>query len=135
MLGLPAGTDTPFDGVLKGFYKEDADKILKYTALLREDGVSFEDRFELKNGKKMILNGVRISGSDGSVYSDIIWFRDISYIAAQIDGLQKEKQLSDRRADDLKDLVDNLPCPVWMRTPQLSLKIVNKKYLEFCGGK
>ncbi len=135
LLGLPAGTDTPFDGVLKGFYKEDADKILKYTALLREDGVSFEDRFELKNGKKMILNGVRISGSDGSVYSDIIWFRDISYIAAQIDGLQKEKQLSDRRADDLKDLVDNLPCPVWMRTPQLSLKIVNKKYLEFCGGK
>ncbi len=52
LLGLPAGTDTPFDGVLKGFYKEDADKILKYTALLREDGVSFEDRFELKNGKK-----------------------------------------------------------------------------------
>ena len=78
--------------MLKNFYKDDADRILKYITLLKEDGVSFEDRFDLKNGRKVILNGVRISGADGSVYSDLIWFRDISYIAELINNLEKEKQ-------------------------------------------
>ena len=92
LLNLDGGVDTPFAEVLRCFYKDDADKIAKYVALLKEDGVSFEDRFDLKNGRKLILNGVRISGADGSVYSDVVWFRDISYIAVKIDALQNEKQ-------------------------------------------
>ena len=135
MLGLPLGIDTSFKEVLKSFYKEDADKILKYVHLLLEEGVSFEDRFELRNSKKVILNGVRINGVDGNLYSDIIWFRDISYITVQIESLKKEKEQSEKQEFDLRDLVNNLPYPVWMRTPQAELKLVNKKYMEYTGGK
>ena len=134
LLNLDGGVETPFAEVLRSFYKDDADKIAKYVALLKEDGVSFEDRFDLKNGRKLILNGVRISGADGSVYSDVVWFRDISYIAVKIDALQNEKQEAERRERDLRDLVDNLPYPVWMRTPDSEIKTVNRKYREYAGA-
>lgn len=133
-LTLTAAWKPLFTEVLRSFYKDDADKIAKYVALLKEDGVSFEDRFDLKNGRKLILNGVRISGADGSVYSDVVWFRDISYIAVKIDALQNEKQEAERRERDLRDLVDNLPYPVWMRTPDSEIKTVNRKYREYAGA-
>ncbi len=133
LLNLSAGTEATFTDVLKNFYKDDADRILKYITLLKEDGVSFEDRFDLKNGRKVILNGVRISGADGSVYSDLIWFRDISYIAELINNLEKEKQTAEKNKEDLQYLIDNLPYPIWMRTPSLEIKITNKKYLEYAN--
>lgn len=133
-LNLPGGIETPFSEVLKNFYKDDADKIVKYVTLLKEEGVSFEDVFSLKNGKKMVLNGVRINGADGSIYSDIIWFRDVSYISGRIDEMQREKQEAEKKERDLKDLIDNLPYPVWMHTPSLDIKIFNKKYAEYAAA-
>lgn len=131
LLNLQSGLDASFTEVLKCFYKDDAEKISKYVMLLRADGVSFEDRFELKNGRKILLNGVRISGGDGAVYSDIIWFRDVSYIAVHIDDLQREKQEALQKAQSLKDLIDNLPYPVWMRTPEQKIILNNRKYDEY----
>lgn len=133
ILGLPAGIDSGYEDVLRNFYKDDAEKIHKYTALLKDDGVSFEDKFVLKNGKTLNLSGARISGADGSVYGDIIWFRDISGDAVYIDSLIKEQKRLTKHLRDLEDMVDNLPYPVWLRNPALNLIAVNKKYAEFAG--
>ncbi len=133
ILGLPAGIDSGFEDVLRHFYKDDSEKIYKYTALLRDDGVSFEDKFVLKNGKTLNLSGARISGADGSVYGDIIWFRDISGDAGYIDSLLLEQKKLKERLCDFEDMVDNLPYPVWLRSPSLDLTAVNKKYAEFAG--
>lgn len=131
LLNLPSGTQTSLSEVLKCFYREDADKIQKYIVLLREDGVSFEDRFDLKNGRKLMLNGVRINGADGSLFGDIVWFRDISFIAGRLDALEKEKRQAEKKEEDLRCLLDNLPCPVWMREPSLAVKISNRRYADF----
>ena len=50
VLDLPNGINSVLADVLRLFYKDDAEKIRKYIALLREDGVSFEDKFMLKSG-------------------------------------------------------------------------------------
>lgn len=131
ILNLTAGIDSNIDEVLKNFYKDDAEKVSKYIALLKEDGVSFEDQFELKNGKRLLLNGVRINGGDGTVYSDIIWFRDISRNAEYIDALIREKEITQNNLQILEDLIDNIPYPIWMRNHNLNLMAINKKYLEF----
>ena len=69
MMNLPNGTKSVFDDLLKNFYKDDVKKIQKYTALLRDEGVSFEDEFSLKQpGKILRLSGARINGSDGNIY-------------------------------------------------------------------
>lgn len=133
MLELSSGIEAKFEEILKHFYKEDVEKIYKYTALLRSDGVSFEDKFVLKNGKTLNLSGARISGADGSVYGDIIWFRDISGDAAYVDSLIQEQKNLKQRLCHLEDMVDNLPYPVWLRSPTLNLINVNKKYAEFVG--
>lgn len=133
ILNLPHGIESSLAEVLKSFYKDDAEKINKYINLLREDGVSFENQFLIKSGKILNLNGARISGSDGTVYSDIIWFRDVSNIAEYVNSLNNEKALAQSNLRNLEDLVDNLPYPVWMRNHNLNLVMVNKKYLEFAN--
>ena len=131
ILGLPNGINSSLNEVLHHFYKDDAEKIRKYITLLQEDGVSFEHKFLLKSGKTLNLSGARISGSDGSIYGDIIWFRDISSEAIYVDRLLKEQSKLKKQLIHLESLVDNLPYPVWLRNSSLNLEMINRKYAEF----
>jgi hypothetical protein len=91
ILNLPNGMNSSFDDVLKCFYKNDAQKIAKYTELLVADGIAFEDEFDLKSTpqKKILIYGARINGSKGQLFCDIIWFRDISQTSNLISSLKK----------------------------------------------
>lgn len=132
IMNLADGTASGFDEILKNFYKEDAKKILKYTDLLREDGVSFEDEFTLRSsGKHLRLSGARINGADGSIYCDMIWFRDISVESQTIDDLEAQKSNWFKRILKLEDLINNIPYPVWLRDDKLNIFEINRKYLEF----
>ena len=132
MLNLVDGTKTSFEDLLKNFYKEDALKIKKYIALLKDEGVSFEDEFCLKNNNKFLkLSGSKINGFDGNIYCDMIWFRDISYETSKIFELENEKKDASSKLLQMEDLINNLPFPVWLRDENLRLKIINKRYLDF----
>lgn len=135
ILNLENGTKTGFDEILKNFYKEDTKKILKYTELLREDGVSFEDDFMLKNGCQLRLSGSRINGIDGNIYCDMIWFRDISLETQTISELEAEKTQWFKKIVEMEDLINNIPYPVWVRDNKLNIFELNKKYLEFFENK
>ena len=79
MLNLKNGRQSSFEDVLSVFYKEDARKLQKYLHLMREEGLSFEDTFVMKaNKREMRIFGSRINGSDGNLYCDMLWFRDLS---------------------------------------------------------
>ncbi|MBQ8464445.1 MAG: PAS-domain containing protein [Alphaproteobacteria bacterium] len=135
ILDLPQGTASTFEDVLKCFYKDDTKKIIKYVTLLREDGVSFEEDFVLKNNeRKLKLNGARINANDGNLYCDMIWFRDISNESLLISTLEENKKMALLRSQQLEDIIDNLPYPAWLRDDKLNLVLVNKKYLEFIKG-
>jgi len=135
ILDLPNGTSSSFEDVLKCFYKEDAKKISKYISLLQEDGVSFEEDFVLKsNNRRLNLTGTRINASDGNLYCDMIWFRDVSDEATQIATLENEKKAAVLRNQQLEDIIDNLPYPAWLRDDNLNIVLINKKYLEFVKG-
>ena len=136
ILNLPKGTKSAFEDILKNFYKDDIKKILKYVSLLREDGVSFDDDFALKNNNKFLrLSGSRISGSDGNVYCDMIWFRDVSFETGKITKLEEEKKQAGDKQRQLEDLIDNIPFPIWLRDNNLKLRRFNKKYEEFLEQK
>ena len=92
LLSLPNGAKSKFEDVLKNFYKEDVKLLQKYVNLLKEDGVSFEEDFVIKNTTKSLrISGARINGEDGNLYSDIIWFRDISVEVLALNELENEK--------------------------------------------
>lgn len=136
IMNLPNGTNSSFEDILKNFYKDDVKKIQKYVDLLKEDGVSFEEQFLLKNSSKHLnLAGSRINGIDGNVYCDMIWFRDVSNETNKILALEEETNQALHKVHQLKDLIDNIAYPVWLRDENLRLVLVNKKYLEFTKEK
>lgn len=132
ILNLPNGTSSTFEEILKNFYKDDIKKIQKYTGLLHEDGVSFEDEFSLKNNNKHIrLTGSRINGTDGNVYCDMIWFRDISFESIRISDLEEDKNAAFDNVIRLEDMINNIAYPVWLRDEKLNIVLSNKKFKEF----
>lgn len=132
ILNLSYGTNSSFEDILKNFFKDDVRKIQKYVDLLREDGVSFEDEFALKNSNKHIsLAGSRINGVDGNIYCDMIWFRDVSFESIKISNLENEKGTAYSNILQLKDMIDNIAYPVWLRDENLNIILSNKKFKEF----
>ncbi len=136
ILNLPTGTKSSFEDVMKNFYKDDVKKIYKYVALLKEEGVAFEDYFILKNSEKYIrLEGVRINGADGNIYCDMIWFRDVSFATNRIKSLEEEKSDIKNKLNKLVDLIDNLPLAIWLRDNNYKIVFCNRKYTEFLPNK
>ena len=136
MLNLKNGTNSNFDDILSMFYKEDAKKINKYIKLIKEEGIPFEDTFTLKNNaRKMSIYGARINGSDGNLYCDMLWFRDLSEEMLKIEELNTDKNILNSKLQTLQDLIDNLHYPVWFRDDSLKITTVNKKFVEYSGLK
>ena len=135
ILDLPDGTASSFEDILKVFYKDDMKKIKKYVSLLKEDGVSFDEVFVLKNNNRRLhLSGSRINANDGNLYCDMIWFRDVSDEFTKIIALEDEKNATILKSKQLEDIINNLPYPAWLRDDALNLVQVNKKYVEFIKG-
>ena len=90
----------------------------------------------LKTANKYIrLEGVRINGADGNIYCDMIWFRDVSVATTRIKTLEDEKNYINQQLLLQKDLLDNLPFPIWLRDNNLDIIYCNKKFAEFVPNK
>ena len=136
ILGLEKGVKSDFNDVLKNFYKDDVKKINKYVGMLKEEGIAFEDYFLLKSATKYVrLEGVRINGTDGNIYCDMIWFRDVSFATNRIKSLEEDKSSIENELFLQQDLLDNLPFAVWLRNDKLDIVYCNKKFAHFIPDK
>jgi PAS domain-containing protein len=135
ILGLERGVKSDFNDVLKNFYKDDIRKINKYVGMLKEEGVAFEDYFALKTSNKYFrLEGIRINGSDGNIYCDMIWFRDVSLTTNRIKFLEKALTSAEQKFMLQYDVLDNLPFAVWLRNSNLDIVYCNKKFVDLLPG-
>ena len=129
MLDLKQGKNASFDDVLDVFYKEDAKKLKKYLALMQEDGIAFENTFDVKNLKKKIrVFGSRINGADGNLYCDMLWFRDLSAEQLKIEELEDNIKKQDLKIQTLQDLFDHLEVPLYVRNEKLEITAYNKYF-------
>lgn len=132
LMNLPGGTKSTFEDILKNFYKDDIKRIQKYVDFLHEEGISFDDEFALKSSNKHIrLVGSRINGADGNIYCDMIWFRDVSFETNKITELENARKAISKELMQIRDLIDNLPFPVWVRDNNLKVIQHNRKFSEF----
>lgn len=132
LMNLPGGTKSTFEDILKNFYKDDIKRIQKYVDFLHEEGISFDDEFALKSSNKYIrLVGSRINGADGNIYCDMIWFRDVSFETNKITELENARKAISKELMQIRDLIDNLPFPVWVRDNNLKVIQHNRKFSEF----
>lgn len=134
MLNLKGGTQSSFADVMEAFYKDDAKKITKYLALMQDEGVPFEDTFMLKNVNRSInIFGARINGTDGNLYCDMLWFRDLSEDILTINRLEEDKKLLGEKVSNLENLINTLNIPLWLRDEKSNIIISNKKYNDIAG--
>lgn len=135
LLNLKDGTASSFNEIVDSFTKEDAKILKKYVAMLKQEGLAFEDILTLKGSKHryICVYGNRVSGRDGNVYCDVIWFREITAEAAKLTDLESEKQTIFNSLKQFENMIDGLNYPLWLRDENLNLIAVNKKYLEYSG--
>ncbi|MGB8273784.1 MAG: ATP-binding protein [Alphaproteobacteria bacterium] len=100
---------------------------------LRERGIGFDLLLPLvpeAGGAAYSLRvmGVRAVGADDKPAADLVWFRDMSRFVAETLRLRREIDAASGERDQLRALLDALPIPAWLRSPDLSLAFCNRAY-------
>ena len=135
LLNLKNGENSTLAEVLSIFDRKDAEKINAFFMGLNRNGLSFETIVKTKSKKTFTITGTRINSADSEVSSNCLWFRDISKATDFIDRVTEEACLCREQLEDYRILIDNIPCPVWLRNENLEISLLNRPYLKLIGLK
>lgn len=135
LLNLKNGENSTLQEILGVFKRDDAEKINASFMALQKASISFEVIARTKNNRIYTVTGVRIDSADSQINSNCLWFRDITKTTDFIEKVTDDAVSCRQQLDDFRILIDNLPCPVWLRNENLDIKILNKKYLNIVGLK
>ncbi len=135
LLNLKNGEKSTAAEVFSVFARADAEKLNGMYLALQKSGISFETIARSQNKKIFVVSGCRISSADSKIESNCLWFRDITHETEFIDRATEEAISCRKEMEDYRILIDNLPCPVWLRDDKLNLRILNRRYLELLGLK
>tara|TARA_R110000787_G_scaffold63679_11_gene143928 strand:- start:3017 stop:5395 length:2379 start_codon:yes stop_codon:yes gene_type:complete len=122
MLGLQAGTLARYDDIRACFGEQELQKLEHGVSLLRAKGTPFD--VVLKRGEATLQAiGKRAMSSSDVAIADIVWIRDISFVAASVQtGPRNTSGLEDRH---LTALLDTLPIPIWLRDADMNVAFSN----------
>lgn len=135
LLNLKNGEKSTITEVFSVFEKTDIEKLNSLFRSLKNNGISFEILAQTKAGKHFLINGVRINSLDRRIDSNCLWFRDITKTTTFINRVTEEAFACRKQLEDFRILIDNLPCPVWLRDENLDIEIMNRRYLKLLGLK
>jgi len=133
VLNLKNGEKSTFNEVFGIFNHQDAEKLTFSFKNLRENGIHFEILAKTKDGKHFSITGTRINSADGNIDFNCLWFTDITKTTEFIDNVTEEGFSCRKKLENFRILIDNLPCPVWLRNEKQEITILNRSYLELLG--
>lgn len=134
-LNLKNGEDSSFTEIISVFERADADKINSALTALKKNGAGFELIAHTKSNKTFVITGTRINSADSEVSSSCLWFRDITKTTDFIDRVTEEAFSCRQNLEEYRILIDNIPCPVWLRNENLDITLLNRRYLKLIGLK
>lgn len=134
-LNLKNGEKSSFTEVFGVFEHQDAEKLSYSFRNLKENGINFELLAKTKTGKHFSITGTRINSADGDIDFNCLWFNDITKTTEFIDNVTEEAFSCRKKLENFRILIDNLPCPVWLRDEKQEITILNRSYLELLGLK
>jgi len=135
LLNLKNGEQSTTSEVFNVFEPHDAEKLSQLFQTLKNDGFAFETLASSKNGQNFSITGVRISSSNEDINFNCLWFRDITKTSDFINRVTEEAYSCRKQLEDFRILVDNLPCPIWLRDEHQNISILNRGYLKLLGLK
>ncbi len=135
LLGLKNGENSTREEVFALLSRSDAEKLNGFFATLVQKGMSFETIVKTLQKKTFVVTGTRINSADSQINSCCLWFRDITRETDFIDRVTEDAVSCRQKLEDFRILIDNLPCPVWLRDENLNISILNRRYLNIVGLK
>ena len=107
--------------------QEDSQKKLQTKiSLLHTDKIPFETEITLSDFKKVFVRGGYHKNDDLELY--VLWFRESDIL------VEEEYRQLINDSFRLKNLLDIIPIPVWIRDDELNLKYVNKAYAKMLNS-
>lgn len=135
LLNLKNGEKSTTSEIFNVFKRADAEKLNASLEALKRNGMAFETLVQTKNNKTFAVFGTRIDSKDSEINSNCLWFRDITRQTDFISRATDEAYACRRQLEDFRILIDNIPCPVWLRNEALEITILNRRYLNLIGLK
>jgi signal transduction histidine kinase len=119
LLELDKGTASRIEDVLFRFEGEAAASLHQAVRDLRHDGSGFDLTQATAGGRRRVrVIGVRCSDADGGALAELLWVRDA-------DNAPRAPDTESDEAARVRDLLDALPVPVWLRNADLSIAFAN----------
>ena len=135
LLNLKNGKQSTLSEILTVFERHDAENINSLFNVLKNNGTYFEILAQTKTGSRFLITGTKISSPDTNTNFNCLWFRDITQSTEYINQATQEVVSCRQKLDDFRILIDNLPCPVWLRDKDQHITILNRSYLNLLGLK
>ncbi|HYE50335.1 MAG TPA: ATP-binding protein [Azospirillaceae bacterium] len=106
---------------------------------LGETGQPFRLTAANADGSRIFqVSGTRAEAPDGAGPGaerfDVLWLRDASATAAEMQGLLEGRQRAEAELEELRRALDQLPVPLWLRRPDLSIAWCNRAYAAAAGA-
>ncbi len=101
---------------------------------LQEEEKNFSIDVETQNNKNMRVSGSRGKALSGQDAFDIIWVEDITEDNKKILSLQKSCNQFEQEAEKLKNSLNTLPYPIWMRNANTDLVWCNAAYAQIVNN-
>jgi len=135
LLGLFSGTEAGFSDIMAGFAPEQAGVLEVAVEALHRHGTGFELELELREGgRRLLVIGARAGDTDGRVFADVLWARDITEGASAMDRLSRDSVTLSVERDRLRALTDSVSVPIWLRGGTLDIAACNQAYARAVGA-
>jgi signal transduction histidine kinase len=121
-LGLGDEATIALSRVLGAFEPAASGRLSSAVERLRNEGAGFDLTLRAGRGVRTFqVTGERALGPDGQPAADLVWFRDITALNAELDQARAE-------TDAMAAILDSFPLPVWRRDSDLRLTYCNEAY-------
>jgi len=127
LLGVPAGETVSYEQLLAHIGEADRPLLENAVQTLSTKGTAFDILVAI-GAKQMHVAGRRafVSGATDDVAGDTLWLRDVTpFVQAVIDAQSGGGQGGEAEEDRLRLILDAMPIPVWLRTPDLDIAFAN----------
>ena len=111
------------------FVPEDFEELEGRASALRKERADFHQLVRATNGRVLEAMGrVIVAIGTGEPLAYIVWFHDTTHLSASLREGMAAAQIAEGQRDQLHDMLDAAPFPIWRRATDLNLNWVNRAY-------
>lgn len=129
VLGASPVAVKSFRDLATAFVPEDFEELEARALALRKERAEFHQLVRAANGRVLeALGRVIVAIGTGEPLAYTVWFHDTTQLSASLHERMAAVQIAEAQRDQLHEMLDAAPFPIWRRGVDLNLTWVNRAY-------